>query len=322
MKRFDLAAFESWARAMRRPYHDRYLAMYSSFLGGLVTDPALMFVPLDDHMTHRGDAVFEAFKCVGGSLYNLQAHLARLEHSMAEVSLKPPVSVAVLRDLAIETVRAGGQRDCDVRLFVSRGPGSFSPNPYDCPESQVYIVALRSKGSFMSAHPAGARGGSSRVPQKGPFFSRIKSVNYLPNVLMKKEAVDHGVDFVAAFDERGMLTEGATENVGLVTRDRRLLFPHIETILAGTTMLRVMELARGLVGDGGIREAAFDDVPRDAVPRAAELLVVGTTWDVTSAVEFDGVAIGDGKPGPVGRELNRRLVDDIHRNAALRTPVF
>jgi branched-subunit amino acid aminotransferase/4-amino-4-deoxychorismate lyase len=322
MKRFDLAAFESWARDMRRPYHHRYLAMYSSFLGGIVTEPALMFVPVDDHMTHRGDAVFEAFKCVGGALYNLQAHLARLEHSMAEIALKPPVPTATLREWVLETVGAGGQRDCEVRLFVSRGPGSFSPNPYDCPVPQVYIVVLRGKESFMTVHPGGARGRSSQVPQKGPFFSRIKSVNYLPNVLMKKEAVDHGVDFVAAFDEHGLLTEGATENVGIVTRDRRLLFPRIETILAGTTMLRVMDLARALAAEGGVREAAFDDVPREALLQAAELLVVGTTWDVTSAVEFDGAAIGDGQPGPVGRELNRRLVDDIRHNAALRTPAF
>ena len=102
----------------------------------------------------------------------------------------------------------------------------------------------------MTAHPEGARVIKSRVPPKQSFFARLKSCNYLPNVLMTREAADAGADFAVAFDEQGFLTEGATENFGIVTSDGMLMVPRAVNILAGTTMLRVMELAEQLVTDG------------------------------------------------------------------------
>src|SRR5210317_266833 len=128
---------EDWVK----PYHQNYLAMYSSVLGGVVTDPFLMTIPVDDHMVHRGDGIFEAFKCVNGNIYNLTAHLERLERSARAVYLTLPASLEHITDLVIGTIRIAGARDCLIRLFVSRGPGGFTTNPYECPSSQIYIVA-------------------------------------------------------------------------------------------------------------------------------------------------------------------------------------
>jgi len=72
---------------------------------------------------------------------------------------------------------------------------------------------------------------TSHIPVKESFFAAIKNCNYLPNVLMKKEAVDINADFVVAFDARGFLAEGATENIGIVTKKKELLFPRLESIL-------------------------------------------------------------------------------------------
>lgn len=307
---------------MRRAFHANYYALYSSVYGGIVTDPALMMIPIDDHMVHRGDGVFEVFKCVNGNLYNLDAHLRRLRHSAVALHHRMPCSLAAMAGIVKETVRAGGQRNCSVHLFVSRGPGSFSVNPYECPRSQLYVVVIRLNRPFMELHPRGARVRSSSVPVKPPCFAEVKSCNYLPNVLMKKEAVDLKVDFVAGFDDRGFLTEGASENLGIVTKRGALLFPRLEYILAGTTMLRVMELARGLVKSGDLTHVGFDNVGRKDIRNAAEMLIVGTTHNVAAVREFDGKRIGDGKPGPVYAKLNALFLNDLHHNAKALTPVF
>lgn len=322
MNRLTLDSFPRLAAAWNRPYHSAYYAMYSSVWDAVTTDPRLMTVPIDDHLVHRGDGVFEAFKCVDGRIYNLAAHLRRLAESAASIHLALPADEAALTARIVDTVRAGGRRDATVRVFVSRGPGGFSVSPAQCPAPQLYIVAGALGRPFMEGHPAGASVRSSRIPVKPAPFASIKSCNYMPNVLMKQEAETWGVDFTVSFDERDCLGEGATENAGLVTRDGRLLFPGLDRILKGTTMLRVAELAREEAARGALAAVAFEDIPRRAVHEAAELLLVGTTIDVACAVSFDGQPIGDGRPGPVGLRLNERLGRDVRENGTLHTAVW
>jgi branched-subunit amino acid aminotransferase/4-amino-4-deoxychorismate lyase len=307
---------------LKQPYHVDYLAMYSSVLGGVVTDPTLMTVPLDDHMVHRGDGVFETFKCIEGSLYNLEGHLSRLLRSTQDLAFVLPVTAERLKDIILETVRIGGETNCAVRLFVSRGPGSFGVNPYDCPATQLYVVVTRLVPPFMTRHPEGATVSPSNVPVKHPFFAGVKNCNYLNNVLMKKEAVDAGVDFVVAFDDQGRLGEGATENIGVVTVDGVLTFPCLDGILMGTTMMRVMELAKTVVTEGLLKDVCFGDISRDQIDVAQEIFIAGTTTDVTHVRAFDGQPVGSGMPGPVFTRLSQLLLDEIHSNPEFRTPVF
>ena len=215
----------AWMQRARAPHQAGYYAMFSSLLGGIVTDPLLMQVPVDDHLVHRGDGVFETIKCVEHGIYLLGEHLDRLHASASAIGLACPWPRETLVDLVRQTVRAGGHPCCLIRILLSRGPGSMGVNPYDCPTPGLYILAHELKPSFMAQHPAGARVAISRIPIKPSFFATIKACNYLPNALMKKEAVDLGVDFTLAFDEHGRLAEGATENAGILTEagDLRVL---------------------------------------------------------------------------------------------------
>lgn len=322
MRQLTATDFPAYLDRLAGAYQSSYLAMYSSVYEGIVTDPRLMLLPIDDHMVHRGDGVFEAMKCVDGAIYNLDAHLDRLDRSAGGTGLALPVSreqlVAVLRS----TVQAGGERDAVVRLFVSRGPGSFGVNPYETIGSQLYVVVTRKAVPFMEKHPDGATLKTSSVPVKAPQFAEIKNCNYLPNVLMSKEARDHDVDFVAGFDERGLLTEGATENIGVITRDAELLFPKVHGLLRGTTMIRLAELASALRDTGELKAIDFRDIAREDILQAAEVLIVGTTRDVTSVREYDGCPVGDGRPGPLAPKLNTLLQDDMRSNSAMRTEMF
>lgn len=319
MKRIDFSNYLDVLRQRRQPWQQGYYAMYSSVLGGVVRDPLLMQVPLDDHLVHRGDGVFDTFKCVGRAAYNLDAHLQRLMRSAAAIGLAWPDGIGDIRALTLETLAEAGREACSGRVMISRGPGSFGVSPYESPAPALYIVAYAAGVPFMARHPEGARVRRSRVPVKPARFATVKHCNYLPNVLMKREAVDWGVDFVVGFDDDGLMAEGATENFGIVTRAGELLFPRMETVLDGTTMLRVMRLAEPLATRGTLRAIGFRDITEAEVRDAAEMLVVGTTINVVSVCEFEGVPIADGRPGKIGRALNDLLTRDIETNTALRT---
>jgi branched-subunit amino acid aminotransferase/4-amino-4-deoxychorismate lyase len=293
--------------------------MYSSVLGGVVVDPLLMQVPVDDHLVHRGDGVFDTFKCLARGAYNLEPHLKRLVRSAGEIGLVWPGGLEDLRTKVVETLTCADKDACSVRVILARGPGGMGVSPYESPRPALYIIVYAAGTPFMKAHPEGARVKRSAIPVKAGNFATFKHCNYLSNVLMKREAIDAGVDFVVSYDTCGFLAEGATENVGIVTQDRALLFPRMEYVLDGTTMLRVMELAQGLVEEGVLTRIAFEDISEEGVYSASELLVIGTTLNVASASHYEGRQVGVSCPGPVGKRLDLLLERDILGNNERRT---
>jgi branched-subunit amino acid aminotransferase/4-amino-4-deoxychorismate lyase len=305
--------------AEERAWQQSYLAMYSSLWGGFTTDPALMTVPLDDHLVHRGDGVFDTMRCVQGRIYRMASHLERLEGSAGAISLPMPHEYERVRDIVGALVVRGGQRDCVIRITLSRGPGSYSTNPFDCPSSQMYVVVIRYKDQSEEMLNQGTCIVTSRVPPKRSFYARIKSCNYLPNVLMKMEAVQGGCPYAVALDEDGFLTEGSTENVGILSPDGTLKFPGFERTLAGTTVTRVFDLARSLVEEGLISGVRFDRIPLEEAYAAREVMLMGTSINVLPVVRFDGRPVGDGRPGPVSSELSRLLWKDMTENVDMLT---
>ncbi len=309
-------------RDLRKEYQSQYYAMYSSIWDGIVTDPVLMMIPIDDHMVHRGDAVFEAFKSVKGNLYNVHRHLKRLEYSASRIAIPLPFTLDEILWIVKETIRVSGHKDCLVRLFVSRGPGGFTTDPYECPKSQLYVVITELRYPPKEKYEKGVRVKVSNVPVKPSFFANIKSCNYLPNVLMKKEAVDSGVDFVICLDEFGYLGESTTENFGMVSKDNVLKFPKFDRILRGTTVVRASELAKNLVERGVVEKVEFSDITVGEALEAREMMMFGTTFDILPIVEFNGAIIGGGEPGAVFKTLYELLLKDIHYGKEFLEPVF
>jgi len=303
-------------------HHASYLSMYSTWYGGIVTDPALMLVPIDDHLVHRGDGIFEAFKCVQGNIYLLEAHLDRLHRSAELIDLAWPMSRSELQETIKETLRSANVSDSLIRLYISRGPGDFSPNPYASIGPQLYIVvttlnqpdpALREKGCCLDL---------SSIPLKPGIFSTVKSCNYLPNALMKKEAVDMGVDYTIGLDEQGFLAEGPTENLGIVTRENKFVVPRFDRILRGTTLVRALHLARNLVDTKELTEIKESDLTPLDLSQAREVIMFGTTFDALPVVSCQGQTIGDGRPGPISRRLYELLHRDQLENSEVLTAVF
>jgi branched-chain amino acid aminotransferase len=318
MKVIDARQFVEELQALRPAGGSLYYLFYSSLWDGYTTDPALMVVPFDDHLVHRGDGVFETMKCEDGAVYNLDAHLQRLQRSSYQMGLAIRGGIAAVREKILELLAIVQQPACSIRVVVSRGPGGMGVSPSESIGSQIYILIYRAGEPFMHKHPEGAKLCKSKIPQKTAMFATAKTCNYLPNVLMRAEAEAWNVDFVVGVDPQGHITEGATENVGIVSKSGRLIFPPLDTVLAGTTMLRVAELACQLEAKGMISGVIFRPIREEELDAAREILIVGTTLNVVSVVEYQHQPVGDGRPGPVGRALDALILEDTQKNSTLR----
>ena len=320
---FSTADFAAFCAAHRPAYQRDYYAMYSSWFDAVTTEPNLMVLPADDHAFHRGDGIFETFKVLDGAAYNLPAHWDRLEDGCRAIALPLPWSRPRLQEILSLVLRAAApRRDALIRLFVSRGPGGHSVSPVECPTPLLTVIAVRLAPPFMDLHPGGASVALADIPVKPSFFARVKSFNYLPNALMRAEALRQRVDFTLALDPDGNAAELPTESFGILTPSRALRIPPPVHVLRGTTAHRVLELARSRLLPSGLL-SAVEEAPITPADLAAapEMFVFGTTPDVTAVTSFCGRPVGAGVPGPVWRTLHDLILQDLRDPASL-TPLL
>ncbi|MGL4208565.1 MAG: aminotransferase class IV [Candidatus Adiutrix sp.] len=290
-----------------KPFHDNYLAMYSSQWGGIVTDPSLWLVPIDDHMVHRGDAVFEVFKCINGRAYLLDDHLEKLEKTARHLAITIPLEFLNIHEILAATIKAGGHKNVLVRLTISRGPGGFTSSPYESPMGLLLITVLKLSKPLDEKYEKGVTVITAPFQAKDLSIATMKTTSYLQNVLLKKAALDAGADYGVCFGPDNFMTESATENVFIVTKNGALLAPHWETILRGSTLTRVMALGAQLVKEGFLTAVAHENITQDMVYDAAEALISSTTTDVLPISYWNNRPIGSGKGGPIGQLLLSRL---------------
>jgi 4-amino-4-deoxychorismate lyase len=280
-----------------------FYAMYSSVLGGIVTDPALMVLPLDDHMVHRGHAVFDTATLTHGMLYQLDPHLDRLILSATGARIALPFPREHLRQIILETAAASHQRDASVRYWLSAGPGGYGLGPAECVGSSFYVIIFKQEAYPESYYRDGIKLITSQVPIKPPLFARIKSTNYLPNVLVLLEAKDRGADNGVFIDQRGMVAESSNMNVAFVTHDRVFRHPPFDAILSGITVQRVLDFAQRLVEAGVLSAVRIAEISVGEGRDAAEMMLIGSSIKIAPVVQWDGKNIGDGKPGPIAKKL-------------------
>lgn len=323
MKLSVLSSNEIQNKLLERSYsaQKNYLAMYSTWWGGIVRDPGLMVVPVDDHLVHRGDGVFEAIKVVQGRAFLLQEHLERLASSAEKISLPLPMSLDEIRQVVLETTRVTGAQSAVLRLYISRGPGGFTTNPYESISSQMYLIVTAFTPLAEEKYYHGVKLGRSLISPKEPWLATIKTCNYLPNVLMKKESVDRKLDFTVGVDSQGFLTESSTENVVLVDRQRNLLRPRLRQILKGTTMMRSFALAESLASQGLLKSIQEKDLTEQDLFAAQEVMMIGTTIDVLPVTEYEGQKIGSGVQGEVAAQMLKLLREDM-KQGPFSTPVY
>ncbi|QJB57994.1 aminotransferase class IV [Pseudodesulfovibrio sp. zrk46] len=294
--------------AVERPNASKIHAFYEHRVGMICKDPGVMLMPWDDHLVHRGDGVFEAMKFVDGMLYQLEPHIERMKRSSASIFLEPPCSWDEIHELVLEVCRAGGQKKGMVRIFLGRGPGGFGIYPSECPETSLYIVAGDLHTPAESVYEKGATAFKTSIPAKQSYLATIKSIDYLPNVLMKREAEEKGYDYPFCFDENEFLAEGATENVCIVNEQGKLIIPEFTNALAGTTLLRAVDLIKNDIS------IVFRGITKEEILLAREVIIVGTTGDAIPVVRFNGKPIYDVTPGPIAKRIRELLIADRMEN--------
>ena len=298
-------------RTLREGQPVKFSAFYSSQLGGIVTDPALMVLPFDDHMVHRGHGIFDTAALVAGRIYDLEAHLDRFVASAERSKLKLAGSRAEMRDIIIRTAAASGVRDGAIRYWLSSGPGNLDLTPAAGAVPGFFVMIFGGLSYPARWYSEGLKVMTTTYPIKPPLYAITKATNYLPNVLMQMEAKEAGMDNGVFIDEEGFVGESSNMNVAFVMADNVLRHPRFVRVLAGCTSLRLLDLAPTLVASGVLAGVEVGDIPVADARASREMILLGSSIKVAPIVEWDGQPIGSGAPGPVSRALLELLEKDM-----------
>ncbi len=304
----DSSAYAQRLLAAKRAGEGALHAFYEHRLRAITCDPKQMLIPVDDHLVHRGDGVFESLKAEHGRIYLLDEHLARLARSAEGLALPLPCDFNELRAVVVAVAGAAGKPAQNLRIIAGRGPGGLGLDPTEAQESSLYVISYRFTPKPEDYYLRGLTACRSAVPAKSGSESQIKSTNYIANMLMVREATQRGVDLSVSFDSAGHLAEAAIANVCIVDADGNLAVPEFTHALKGTTILRVMEL---LSGEMSVRQRTITE---PEIFAAREMLVLGTTFDCAAIVSYEGRAIGAGQPGPVAGRILELLRADLLRS--------
>jgi len=304
-------------RTLRSRQPVEYWAFYSSQMKGIVTDPALMVLPFDDHIVHRGHGIFDTAAIVEGKIYDLEAHLDRFLRSADRSKLRLPCAREEMRDIVVQTAAASGRRDGSIRYWLSSGPGSLELTPARGAEPGFFVMIFAGLSYPDRWYTEGLRVMTTTYPIKAPLYAITKATNYLPNVLMQMEAKEKGFDNGVFIDADGNVGESSNMNVAFVTKKGALVHPKFDHILAGCTSLRLLELARANQDRAQVAGVEVRDIPVAEARTCREMLLLGSSIKVAPVVQWDDQAIGNGKPGPVSKALLQLLEQDMRTSDRL-----
>jgi 4-amino-4-deoxychorismate lyase len=216
----------------------------------------------------------------------------------------------------VKTTAASGKRDGSIRYWLSSGPGSLELSPAAGSDPGFFVMVFGGLAYPERWLTEGARVMTTTYPIKAPIYATTKATNYLPNVLMQMEAKEAGFDNGVFLDADGHVGESSNMNVAFITRDGVFAHPKLESILAGCTSLRLLELAEALRGQL-LKGIQVRDVPVAEARASREMLLIGSSVKVVPVVRWDDQLIGDGKPGPVGKALLALLDEDMRSSDRL-----
>jgi branched-chain amino acid aminotransferase len=270
------------------------------YMSGQLVPKSEAKVSVFDHGFLYGDGVFEGIRVYSGNIFKCREHLIRLYESAKSILLDIPMTIEELEEKVVETVRANDLSDAYIRLVVSRGVGDLGLDPYSCSKAEVIIIVdqvrlfpqeLYDKGLDIVTVP-------TRRNTPDALNPKIKSLNYLNNVMVKIEAKRAGVLEALMLNHEGYVCEGSGDNIFLVKKGRLITPPGYLGALEGITRNTVMEIAR----ERGY-EVAETPFTRHDVYVADECFLTGTAAEVIPVISLDSRTIGQGVPGSITQEL-------------------
>ena len=254
-----------------------------------------------DHGLLYGDGVFEGIRIYDHKAFRLAAHTRRLFESARAIRLEMPWTEDQVNRAINDTIAANGDlSDGYVRVVVTRGIGALGINPLPCADPQLIVIADTIFLYSEELYEEGLAVVTSSVIRNHPnaLNPRIKSLNYLNNILAKLEGLKAGVPEAVMFNHEGLVAEATADNIFIVS-DGEVITPPINAgILEGVTRNEVIDICRCM--SKTVKEL---DMTRQDLYEADECFLTGTACEVISVVRINDRAVGDGKPGPVTREI-------------------
>jgi branched-chain amino acid aminotransferase len=277
------------------------------WINGQLYDKADAKISVYDHGLLYGDGVFEGIRIYAGKVFKHREHVERLFDSAKSIALQIPMTIDQVTQAVNETVAANAKVDGYIRLIVTRGSGTLGLDPRKCTPQVIVIVddislyprELYENGlevitsSYIRNHPNAVN-------------PRIKSLNYLNNILAKQEAIRAGCLEAIMLNHKGEVAECTGDNLFIVRKGGLFTPPPDAGILDGITRGHVIDLAR----EAGIpfREMTLT---RHDVYIADEVFLTGTAAEVIAVTKVDECVIGSGKQGPITRRLRELFTSSV-----------
>ncbi len=271
------------------------------WLDGRIVDGADARIPVTDHGLLYGDGIFEGMRVYGRRVFRLGDHLRRLAMSAKALGLELPGGADAIGKIVLETARAYDRDDAYLRLVVTRGEGDLGLDPTTCPRPRVICIVDQLRIYPKEKVEAGLElvTASVRRPAADALDPRVKSLNYLNNVLAKREARLRGADEALILNAAGTVAEASAANVFAVRAGSLRTPPCSDGALEGITRASVLEIA---VSEG--IDAGEQTLGRFDLLGADEVFLTGTGARNVGINSLDGQLIGDGAR-PVTRRLSR-----------------
>lgn len=270
------------------------------YVAGKLVPAEQASVSVFDHGLLYGDGVFEGIRVYGGRVFLLQEHIDRLYESALAIRLVIPISNPEMVKAVEDTVKANNITDGYVRLVVTRGAGALGLDIRKTSNPQVIVIA-----DTITMYPDEMyRTGMKLVTaatiknHPGALSPRVKSLNYLNNIMAKIEGTDAGTVEALMLNHNGEVAECTGDNIFIIKRGVLKTPPPEAGLLEGITRNAVMRLARG--AGIPVEECVMT---RHDIFTADECFLTGTAAEVIAVTSLDGRQIGTGKPGPITEKL-------------------
>jgi len=278
--------------------------MTKVYIGGNLVDKEQAVISVYDHAFLYGDGVFEGIRVYGGKVFLLAEHIDRLYESARAIRLEIPMSKVDLTAAVNSTVAANGLSEGYVRLVITRGAGYLGLDPRKTANPQIIIIADTITLYPPETYQQGLKLVTASTIRNHPqaLSARIKSLNYLNNILAKIEGIDGGCVEALMLNHTGEVAECTGDNIFIVHRGMLKTPPVDAGILEGITRNAVIRLAR----DAKI-PVAETTLLRHDIYVADECFLTGTAAEVVPVTSLDARPIGNGKPGPVTKDLLERF---------------
>jgi branched-chain amino acid aminotransferase len=257
-------------------------------------------VSVFDHGLLYGDGVFEGIRSYNGRVFKLDEHLERLYDSAKSIMLQIPIPIETMKEKVLETLRLNHLTEAYIRLIVTRGVGDLGLDPDKCPKPTIIIITDKITLYPPKFYEEGLEivTASVRRNYAEAINPRIKSLNYLNNILAKIEGKQAGAEEVLMLNAEGYVVECSGDNIFWIKNEVLVTPPVHMGILEGVTRNSVIDLAR----EAGmqVEERVFT---RHDLYIADECFLTGTAAEVIPVVKIDQRAIGDGQPGKITQKL-------------------